>query len=163
MVSGASPSSVLTSTISPESGAMTSDTALTDSTSAYESPAVIVEPTSGGSKKTTSPRASWANQVMPSVAVSPSTRAQSCSGWYSRSSGYVPSAIALLVWSVQRAALDARVAQLAADVDLDRGAGLGAVGGHVGHADADAEARGQRAAGHLAAVGDGVALPGDPR
>ena len=29
-------------------------------------------PTSGGSKKTTSPSASWANQVMPSVAMSPS-------------------------------------------------------------------------------------------
>ena len=57
----------MTSTISPDSGAITSETALTDSTSAYDSSFVTVVPTSGGSKKTTSPRASWANQVMPNV------------------------------------------------------------------------------------------------
>ena len=66
---------------------MTSDTAFTDSTSAYGSSLAIVLPTSGGSKNTTSPSWSWAYQVMPSVAVSPSTRAQSCSAWYLRSSG----------------------------------------------------------------------------
>ena len=39
------------------------------------------EPTSGPSKKTTSPSESCAYQVMPSVASPPSVRAQSCSGW----------------------------------------------------------------------------------
>ena len=71
----------LTSTISPDSGAITSETALTDSTSAYGSPFVTVLPTAGGSKKTTSPSWSWAYQVMPNVATSPSMRAQSCSSW----------------------------------------------------------------------------------
>ena len=37
----------------------------TDSTSAYGSSLVTIVPTAGGSKKTTSPSASWANQVMP--------------------------------------------------------------------------------------------------
>ena len=81
IASGVSPSAVLTSTISPDSGAMTSETAFTDSTSAYGSSFVIDVPTSGGSKKTTSPSASWAYQVMPNVAMSPSMRTQSCSGW----------------------------------------------------------------------------------
>ena len=77
MASGASPNASFTSTISPETGAITSDTALTDSTSAYGWSLVIVAPTSGGSKKTTSPSCSWAYQVIPHVATSPSTRAQS--------------------------------------------------------------------------------------
>ena len=44
-------------------------------------------PTAGASKWTSSPSASWAHQVIPSTASSPSIRAQSCSGWYLRSSG----------------------------------------------------------------------------
>jgi len=42
---------------------------------------VTVEPTSGGSKNTISPSESWAYQVIPNVATSPSMRAQSCSEW----------------------------------------------------------------------------------
>ena len=87
IASGVSPRSVLTSTISPDNGAITSETAFTDSTSAYDWSFVTVLPTSGGSKKTTSPRASWANHVMPNTAVPPSRRTQSCSAWYRRSSG----------------------------------------------------------------------------
>src|SRR6266516_292063 len=75
-VSGASTIARLTSTISPESGATTSETAFTDSTSAYGLPAVTVAPCSGGSKWTSSPSASCANQVIPKVASSPSIRAQ---------------------------------------------------------------------------------------
>ena len=50
----------------------------------FDPPAVgtaVAEPTAGGSKKTTSPSWSCANHVIPNVASSPSTRAQSCSGW----------------------------------------------------------------------------------
>src|SRR5918998_844920 len=85
--SGESVSTALTSTISPESGATTSDTALTDSISAYGSSLLTDLPTSGGSTNTTSPSWSCAYQVIPKVASSPSIRAQSCSGWYLRSSG----------------------------------------------------------------------------
>src|ERR687895_335185 len=91
--SGASPSASLISTISPDSGATTSDTALTDSISAYGSSLVSVAPISGGSRNTTSPSWSWAYQVMPNVAVSPSIRAQSCSGWYLTSSGLATSGL----------------------------------------------------------------------
>ncbi len=66
---------------------MTSDTAFTDSTSAYGSSFVTVAPVSGASKWTSSPRASCAYHVIPRTASSPSMRAQSCSGWYRRSSG----------------------------------------------------------------------------
>ena len=45
-----------------------SETAFTDSTSAYEPSFDTDEPSSGGSKNTTSPRASCAYQVMPNVA-----------------------------------------------------------------------------------------------
>src|SRR5215218_3785663 len=86
-LSGSSESASLTSSTSPDSGATTSETAFTDSTSAYGWSLEIVEPTSGGSKYTTSPSWSCAYQVIPSVAMSPSMRAQSCSAWYLRSSG----------------------------------------------------------------------------
>src|SRR6185503_10087071 len=75
-VSGASATAGLTSSTSPESGAMTSETALTDSTSAYAWSFVSVAPSSGASKCTSSPSASCANQVIPSVASPTSTRAQ---------------------------------------------------------------------------------------
>ena len=52
-----------------------------DSTSPQAAPWETVAPTSGGSKWTSSPSESWANQVIPSVASSPSIRAQSCSAW----------------------------------------------------------------------------------
>ena len=81
IVSGLSASASLTSMTSPDSGAITSETALTDSTSVYGSPWVTALPTSGASKNTTSPSESWAYQVIPNVAMSPSIRAQSCSGW----------------------------------------------------------------------------------
>ena len=86
-VSGASTTCPLTSSTSPESGAMTSETAFTDSTSPYDWSFVTVAPTSGGSKWTSSPSESAANHVIPSTASSPSMRAQSCSRWYFRSSG----------------------------------------------------------------------------
>src|SRR5207244_11973687 len=69
--SGLSPSSLFTSTISPDSGANTSDTAFTDSISAYGWFALICLPGSGGSKNTISPSESCANQVTPKVAWSP--------------------------------------------------------------------------------------------
>src|SRR5581483_11535444 len=87
-VSGASITLAFTSTTSPESGEIRSETALTDSTSPYDVSLVTVAPTSGGSKCTSSPSASAANHVTPSTASSPSIRAQSCSSWYLRSSGY---------------------------------------------------------------------------
>ena len=48
-VSGASTTAWLTSSTSPESGAIRSETALTDSTSPYDASFATVEPTSGGS------------------------------------------------------------------------------------------------------------------
>src|SRR3984885_8503878 len=87
IVSGLSASNSLTAVTSPDSGANTSETAFTDSTSVYASSLLTSAPTFGASKKTTSPRASWAYQVIPKVALSPSIRAQSCSWWYFRSSG----------------------------------------------------------------------------
>src|SRR6185437_2234270 len=90
--SGVSLRPSLTSSTSPDRGANTSDTAFTDSTSAYAWLALTVAPTSGGSKNTTSPSWSWAYQVMPNVAWSPSTLAQSCSWWYSSPSGELSSA-----------------------------------------------------------------------
>ena len=47
----------------------------------------VVAPTSGASNRTSSPSESCAYHVMPSTASSPSIRAQSCSGWYRRSTG----------------------------------------------------------------------------
>jgi len=86
-VSGASTTAWLTSSTAPESGAITSETAFTDSTSPYDEPCATEAPASGASKWTSSPSASAANHVTPSTASSPSMRAQSCSGWYFRSSG----------------------------------------------------------------------------
>ena len=48
-VSGASTTAWFTSSTSPESGAIRSETALTDSTSPYDSSFEIVEPSSGAS------------------------------------------------------------------------------------------------------------------
>src|SRR4051794_18724073 len=155
--SGASPSASLTSVISPESGATTSETALTDSTSAYGVSFFTVAPTSGGSKNTTSPSCSCAYQVMPIVAMSPSIRAQSCSAWYLRSDGYEASAKVLLL-AVEGLLADLGGPGLAANVDLEGGAGLGLVRRQVGHADPDVEARAERAGRDHAAAGDGVAL-----
>src|SRR5918912_2006190 len=108
----------LTSTTSPESGEIRSETALTDSTSPYVESFVIVAPASGGSKWTSSPSESCANQVMPSVASSPSMRAQSCSRWYLSSSGYVSAAaIRALLALVDRLFRNARAACTAADVN----------------------------------------------
>src|SRR4051795_12062429 len=134
--SGASPSASLTSTISPLSGATTSETALTDSTSAYGWSFVTWPPTSGGSKNTTSPSCSWAYHVIPNVAVSPSMRAQSCSGWYFRSGGYEASAKVLALLAVERLAADLGGPRLAANVDLERSPRLGLAAGEVRHADA---------------------------
>jgi len=48
-VSGASTTAAFTRSTSPESGAIRSDTAFTDSTSPYDSSFEMVEPSSGGS------------------------------------------------------------------------------------------------------------------
>src|SRR5688500_19433749 len=75
-VSGASTTFWFTSRISPESGAITSETAFTDSTSPYDASLLVEPPSDGGSKWTSSPSASWANQVIPSVASAPSMRSE---------------------------------------------------------------------------------------
>src|SRR5436305_5670306 len=59
-----------------------SDAALTDSTTATDSPLVTLRPASGTSTNTTSPNCSWAYGVMPTVPTSPSTRIHSCSLLY---------------------------------------------------------------------------------
>src|SRR5213075_2431972 len=122
-VSGASTTRSFTSSTSPDSGAITSETALTDSTSPYDWSFVTVEPTSGASKWTSSPSASVANHVMPSTASSPSIRAQSCSSWYFRSSGYDSTAANSVLPLVDRSLHDPGCARLAAHVDRELGSG----------------------------------------
>src|SRR5216684_1549453 len=131
----------LTSSTSPDSGAITSETAFTDSTSPYDVSFVTVAPASGGSKWTSSPSASAANHVMPSTASSPSTRAQSCSAWYLRSSGYDSTAANSALPLVDRSLDDACLAQLAADVDRGPRVRRSVRRRHVAHADADVEQR----------------------
>src|SRR4029079_6116814 len=112
------------------------------------------------SKNTTSPSCSCAYQVMPMVAMSPSMRAQSCSGWYVRSDGYEASAKVLLL-AVEGLLADLGAPGLAAHVDLEGGSGRRLPGRQVGHADALVQARAPRAGGDHAAAGDRVALAGD--
>src|SRR2546428_2555765 len=140
-----------TASTSPESGAVTSETAFTDSTSPYEASFATVEPSVGGSKCTSSPSASWANQVIPSTASSPSTRAQSWSLWYFRSSGYDSAAAKSALPLVDRFLDDPRLSRLAPHVDRQLGAGGRLSGGHVAHPDPDVEHRRVPARGHLAA------------
>src|SRR4051794_30445341 len=64
---------------------------------------------------------------------------------------------------VEGLARDHRGPRAAADVDLELGALGRLVGGHVGHADAHAEARRHGPRGHLAAADDRIALAGDAR
>src|SRR4051812_42484319 len=90
-------------------------------------------------------------------------RAQSCSGWYLRSSGYEASAKVLALLAVERLGADLGGPRLAANVDLERGPRRGPAAGEVRHADALVQARRQRPARHLAAADDRVALAGDPR
>src|SRR4051794_29608739 len=90
-------------------------------------------------------------------------RAQSCSGWYLRSGGYEASAKVLALLAVERLGADLGGPRLAANVDLEGGARLGAAAGEVRHADALVQARRQRPARHLAAADHRVALAGDPR
>src|SRR4029077_16575500 len=59
-----------------------SDAALTDSTTATDSPLASLRPACGTSTNTTSPSCSWAYWVMPMVPTSPSTRIHSCSSLY---------------------------------------------------------------------------------
>ena len=59
-----------------------SDAALTDSTTATDSPLAILRPACGTSTNTTSPSCSWAYWLMPTVPTSPSTRIHSCSLLY---------------------------------------------------------------------------------
>src|SRR3989442_349671 len=85
-VSGACGSPVLTSTISPDTGANRSETALTDSTTPNGFFAVAVAPTFGSSTKTTSPSCSAAYAVMPTRTRSSSRLAHSWSRVYRRPS-----------------------------------------------------------------------------
>src|SRR5512137_803385 len=65
-----------------------SDAAFTDSTTAQDSSAASLRPTSGNSTNTTSPSASCAKSVMPIVTVpSASLRTHSCDAVYLRSAG----------------------------------------------------------------------------
>src|SRR3712207_5206972 len=93
---------------------------------------------------------------MPSVAVSPSTRAQSWEGWYLRSVGG-RSGNELLLSDVEGLGADLGRAGPAADVDLEARADARPRGGEIRHADAHAERRRERAAGHLATADDGIA------
>src|SRR4051794_41667229 len=90
-------------------------------------------------------------------------RAQSCSGWYLRSDGYDASATELALLAVERLAADLGGPRLAANVDLERGAGLGVTTRQVRHADALVQARRERPPRHLAPAHHGIALAGDPR
>ncbi len=63
----------LASTTSPDTGAYTSEAALTDSTDPNGDPAVTAVPTAGSSTNTTSPKASAACFVIPTVPISPLT------------------------------------------------------------------------------------------
>src|SRR3954453_7068492 len=89
-------------------------------------------------------------------------RAQSCSGWYLRSGGYDASAKVLALLAVERLGADLGGPRLGANVDLERVARRGLAAREVRHADALVEARRERAARHLAAADDRVALPRDP-
>src|SRR5437762_336361 len=90
---------------------------------------------------------------MPSVASSPSTRAQSCSAWYLRSSGYDSAANSALLL-VDGFGDDERSAVAAAHVDRKLGPDLRQGGRHVAHADSDLEHRRVRAGGHDTAAVD---------
>src|SRR4051794_18304515 len=90
-------------------------------------------------------------------------RAQSCSGWYLRSDGYDASAKVLALLAVERLGANLGGPRLAANVDLERGAGLGLAGREVRHADPLVEAGRERPARDLAAADDGIALARDPR
>src|SRR5438128_3388522 len=170
-VSGASTTAWFTSSTSPESGAITSETALTDSTSPYDESFATCEPCVGASKCTSSPSASWANQVTPSTASSPSMRAQSCSRWYLRVSGYdsaaANSVLPLCVRPlyirrpVDRFLHDLGSARLPPHVDRQGRLGCGLRGRDVPHADADVEHRRMGARGHLAPALDRHALARD--
>ena len=82
MIVFSEPSSApLTSTTSPDSGEISADTALVDSSSPYSLSFVTFAPTSGWLTNTTSPRVSCAYQVIPNVAMSPSTSTQSWASW----------------------------------------------------------------------------------
>src|SRR5919202_6047547 len=119
-------------------------------------------PSSGGSKWTSSPRASCANQVIPSVASAPSIRAQSCSRWYLSSAGYDSvAATGARLPVVDRLPDDACSAVAPADVDRELGAGLGEPSGDVPHPDPAVEHRRVRARRDLAASGDRHTLARD--
>src|SRR4051812_9321105 len=88
-------------------------------------------------------------------------RAQSCSGWYWRSSGYDSLAATSGLLLVEGLLGNFRAARLAAYVDHELRAGLARGGRHVAHADAEVEHRRERAGGHLAAALDTHALSRD--
>src|SRR4029079_11743481 len=96
---------------------------------------------------------------MPRTASSPSTRAQSCSRWYLRWSGYASAAAISALPVVDRFLDDASAARLAAHVDRQRRVDGRLRGGDVPHADADVEHRRVRARGDLAPALDRHALP----
>src|SRR5579862_5845186 len=160
--SGASTTAWFTSSTSPDRGETRSETAFTDSTSPYEASFVTVAPSGGGSKWTSSPSASCAYHVTPSTASSPSMRAQSCSGWYRRSSGYDSvAATSRTLLLVDGLLDDLRAPRLPADVDHQLGSGFAPLGRDVAEADADVEHRRERTARDLSAAFDRHPLPWD--
>src|SRR5471030_1567048 len=126
-----------------------SDAALTDSTTATDSPLATLRPACGTSTNTTSPNCSCAQALMPMVPTSPSMLIHSCS------SVYFTSAISRLLSAVvsvfdERHRHDLGRHRLAAHHQLD----LGAIGRlrlvDVTHGDGVLEAGGEAAQGHLA-------------
>src|SRR5579862_1597361 len=151
--SGASTTAWFTSSTSPDRGETRSETAFTDSTSPYEASFVTVAPSEGGSKWTSSPSASCAYHVTPSTASSPSMRAQSCSGWYRRSSGYDSfAATSRTLLLVDGLLDDLGAPRLAADVDHELRAGRARCRRDVPEPDPDVEHGRVRAGGDLAAA-----------
>src|SRR5579871_4038863 len=131
----------------------------TDSTTAQVSPAFTERLSAGNSTNATSESSCWAWSVMPTVPMSPLTRTHSCEAAYFKSEGTFAIKLEELrqggwVWSisfsVKRFGRGDRRGLLAADLDLDGGAGLGELGFHVAHADADAERWAVRAAHNFA-------------
>src|SRR4051812_19389228 len=88
-------------------------------------------------------------------------RAQSCSAWYSSSSGYDSLAANSGLLLVEGLLGNFRATRLAAHVDHELGAGLRRCSRYVAQADPDVEHRRERARGHLATAFNRHVLPRD--
>src|SRR3954464_5399988 len=116
-----------------------SDAALTDSTTATDSPLATVRPACGTSTNTTSPSCSCAYGLMPTVPTSPSTRIHSCSLLNLTVIGGLLSAVVGVFDERNRHDLGRH--RLAAHHQIDLGA-VGRMGvGDVAHGDGASERR----------------------